>query len=88
MRNYLTKDEVAAAQALHKRAPYVVCNVSESMFSLARHYGGMKLQGCNYTYIAAHDECIRDDVLKMVTKMRKARAKEQTTERQQAALGL
>lgn len=74
--NYLTAAEVQAAQALHKRAPYSVTGISTSIFSVARHFGGMTYQGCNYTYMGAQfDECVRDDVLKMVTKLRKAEAK-------------
>ena len=73
--SYLSADEVQAAQTLHKRAPYALCNVSQGFFSVARHYGGCTFQGCHYTYIQGHDECVRDDVLKLVTKLRKAKAK-------------
>jgi hypothetical protein len=70
--NYLTAEEVqAASEKLHKRAPYALCNVSHGFFSLARHYGGLWFQNCHYTYIPVADECVRDDVLKLVTKMRK-----------------
>jgi hypothetical protein len=41
------------------------------MFSVARHYGGAKYNGSQYTYIPGEDELIRDDVLKFVTKLRK-----------------
>ena len=73
--SYLTADEVHAAQALHKRAPYALCSVSQGFFSIARHYGGCTFQGCDYTYMPGHDECVRDDVLRLVTKMRKKQAK-------------
>ena len=69
--SYLTADDVLAAQALHQRAPYALCNVSHGFFSIARHYGGLSFQGCTYTYMPGHDECVRDDVLKLVTKLRK-----------------
>jgi hypothetical protein len=71
--SYLTADEMQAAQTLHQRAPYALCNVSRGFFSIARHYGGLTFQGCHYIYIEGHDECVRDDVLKMVRKMRKMR---------------
>ena len=74
--SYLTDDEVRAAQVLHKRAPYLITNVSNSFFSIARYYGGMTLQGCSYTYMPSHDECVRDDVLALVTKVRKKKAEE------------
>jgi hypothetical protein len=72
--SYLTAREVAAAnEKLHKHAPYALCNVSQGFFSIARHYGGLTFQGCHYTYMQGHDECVRDDVLKLVAKMRKAK---------------
>ena len=72
--SYLTADEVQAAQNLHQRAPYALCNVSMGFFSIARHYGGMTYHGCHYTYIHSHDECVRDDVLRLVMKLRKKTA--------------
>ncbi len=79
--SYLTADEVSAACAkLHKRAPYALCNVSLGFFSIARHYGGLTFQGCKYTYMDGHDECVRDDVLKLVQKMRKRKPVEPAVE--------
>lgn len=72
--SYLTADEVQLAQTLHKRAPFALCNVNTGFFSIARYCGGMTFQGCAYTYIKGHDECVRDDVLKLVTKLRKKTA--------------
>jgi len=69
--SYLTADEVQAAQTLHKRAPFVLCDVSMGFFSIARHYGGMTYKGCHYTYMPLHDECVRDDVLRLVTRLRR-----------------
>ncbi len=72
--SYLTEDELCMAHTLHSRAPYILRGVSKGFFSLARHYGGLTFQGCHYTYIPPHDECVRDDVMKMVAKMRKKSA--------------
>ena len=69
--SYLTADEVQAAQALHTRAPFALCNVSRGIFSVARHYGGLRFQGCDYTYMPGHDECVRNDVLRLVKRLRK-----------------
>jgi hypothetical protein len=82
--SYLTAEEVQAAQALHKHAPFALCNVSLHHFSIARHYGGCTFNGCHYTYMPGHDECVRDDVLKMVAKRRKAEAKMATKALMQA----
>ena len=78
--SYLTAEEVQAAQALHKRAPYALCSVSQGFFSIARHYGGLTFQGCHYTYMPGHEECVRDDVLMLVAKMRKRSKAPQTAE--------
>ena len=86
--SYLTADEVQAAQKLHQRAPYALCNVSRGFFSIARHYGGLTYQGCHYTYIPGHDECVRDDVLRLVTKLRKKMASKATALAPQAILDL
>lgn len=72
--SYLTADEVQAAQKLHKRAPYALCSVSQGFFSIARHFGGLTFQGCSYTYMPGDDECVRDDVLQLVKKLRKTSA--------------
>lgn len=73
---YLSPAEVLAAQTLHRRAPYAIAGISQGMFSIARHYGRMTLQGCAYTYFPEHDECVRDDVLKLVRRLRKTAAME------------
>lgn len=70
---FLTAAEVMAAQALPKGTPYAITGVSSGMFSLARRFGGITLQGMHYTYIDEHDELVRDDVLRMVRKMRRTR---------------
>lgn len=71
---YLTPAELLLAELhpLHQRTPYVIAGVSRSMFSIARYSGGCTYNGCSYTYMPQHDELIRDDVLKLVTKQRKA----------------
>lgn len=69
--SYLTAAEVEAIQHLDRAAPYCIGNASMSQFSVARHYGACTFNGHRYTYMATSDELIRDDVLKLVTKMRK-----------------
>lgn len=69
--SHLTPDELAAVQHLHQRTPYIVTDVSRGMFSIARHAGGMTFNGCRYTYIAQTDECVRDDVMRAVVKLRR-----------------
>ena len=72
--SYLTEDEVEAVQVLHKRAPYALCKVSNGFFSISIHYGGLIFKGFRYTYINGHDECVRDDALKLVTKLRRTKS--------------
>ncbi len=77
--SYLTEADLASVQVLHKNAPYALMNVSQGQFSIARHFGGMTFNGCRYTYMDGHDECIRDDVLSLVQKLRKLKKKEAAT---------
>ena len=84
--SYLTADEVRAAQVLHQRAPYALTNVSCSFFNVARHYGALTFQGCSYTYMPGHDECVRDDVLRLVGKLRRLKTKAAAPEAEQLAL--
>ena len=86
--SYLTADELQASRKLHQRSPYALCNVSMGFFSIARHYGGLKFQGCHYTYMPCHDECVRDDVLRLVTKLRKKPASKKTEPAPQPMLDL
>lgn len=83
---YLTAADVQAAQTLHKRAPYSITGISQSMFSIARHYGGMDFQGCRYVYVPEHDECVRADVMRLVQKRRKADRRAANTAQQQGEL--
>ncbi len=57
-------------------APYAIRNVSTSIFSIARHYGGVRAYSTYYIYHPPTDELIRDDVFKLVMKWRKAAEKE------------
>lgn len=57
-------------------------NVSQTQLSIARYYGGIKINGNHYTYMPT-DELIRDDVLKFVTKLRKAKKAEPTATQQE-----
>ncbi len=87
--SYLTAAEVRAAQVLHQRAPYAICRVSEGFFSIARYYGGLTYNGCSYTYMGSeHDECVRDDVLRLVTQMRKLATKRAEVVTKQDQLGM
>lgn len=41
-----------------------------TQLSIARHYGGTKVNGVHYVYIPESDELVREDVLAMVMKRR------------------
>lgn len=68
---YLTEAEIEAIQHLPRDTPYCIQNVTQTQFSVARHYGCCTFQGRFYVYFPATDELIRDDVLKEVTKARR-----------------
>lgn len=44
--------------------PERIYNVSQTQFSVARHYGGCKFNGADYHYDAASDTLTRMDVWK------------------------
>lgn len=73
----LTDDERAAILARPKSPaespPWQIFGVSRSQLSIARHYGGCKYNGHGYAYDPIDDSLTRDDVLKAVMKMRRAK---------------
>jgi hypothetical protein len=71
----LTDDEIAAVQHLPRTTPYMIRYVTQTQFSIARYYGGIKFNGEHYTYFPDTDELVRDDVLKAVAKLRKPKKK-------------
>lgn len=75
--SYLTPDELAYVDLLgtSRLTPFVIMNVSNTQFSIARHYGGITYQGAGYAHLPDHDELIRRDVLEMVQRYRKEIAK-------------
>lgn len=77
--------ETALLQHLHSETPYAIRNVSQSCFSIARHYGGCSYNGEKYTYFPPGDELIRDDVFKLVMQKRRAKKKKPTTKKKAAA---
>lgn len=84
---YLTASDVYIANAtLPADAPYAITGVSQTQFSLARHYGAIKYGGYRYTYIAEHDELVRDDVLKLAVSLRRL-AKRQAANEAKARQG-
>lgn len=75
--SYLTQEELDAVNAsdLPRKTPFVIRGVSQSQFSIARYYGGLKFNGSDYTYFPEADELVRDDVVKFITKLRKPKKK-------------
>lgn len=78
----MTTEEIIALQAakLDMATPFVICGVSDSQFSIARLYGGCKIQGQHYRYIPTTDELLRDDVAKWLEKHRAQRKAETATQ--------
>lgn len=71
--SHLTPDELAALQEtiLPRDTPFIIQGVSSTQLSVARHYGGCRVQGREYKYVPLTDELIRDDVVKWLLKYRK-----------------
>jgi hypothetical protein len=48
--------------------PLAYANVSYTQLSIARHYGGCKVQGRHFIYNPIDDSLIREDVVKWLAK--------------------
>lgn len=77
MDSFLTDSEIDLINksSLNRDTPFMIRGVSSGMFSIARYYGGANYNGKHYTYHPPTDELIRDDVLKIVMKIRKSESK-------------
>ena len=64
------QDELKAKIGANASVAYA--NVSMTQLSIARHYGGAKVQGKHFVYNPADDSLIREDVVKWIAKKRKA----------------
>lgn len=49
--------------------PIIICNVSTSPFSVARHYGGARIYGTMYHYKPERDILVREDWDKAYSKV-------------------
>lgn len=56
---------------LHRKTPFGMTNVSMTQMSIARYFGGIKVNGYDYIYNPMTDELIRSDVLKWKKKNNK-----------------
>lgn len=61
-------------------------NVSQTQLSIARFYGGAKVQGSNYVYDPTTDTLIRDDVFKREQAESKAKEPEISNEKRRVIL--
>jgi hypothetical protein len=50
-------------------------NISNSQLSIARYYGGCKVNNQDYTYNPADDSLIRADIIKFLNKLNKKKLK-------------
>ena len=77
MKSHISEQELSAINSSGLNfsvAPAIIRGVSSSQFSVARHFGGCRAFGKHYIYVPSTDELIRDDVVKLLAKIRKADA--------------
>lgn len=55
-------------------------HVSQTQFSIARHYGGITFNGAHYVYDPVEDSLTRADLLKKPKAKRRPKAKNETGE--------
>lgn len=61
-----------------QQQPEIIRNVSATQFSIARHYGGCKVNGVYYRYDPRDDTLTREDVIKARAAESKKAAKDKT----------
>lgn len=64
------QDELKAKFGADANVAYA--NVSMTQLSIARHYGGCKVEGKHFVYNPADDSLIREDVFNWIAKQKKA----------------
>ena len=67
--------DLLMASTFPRDPPMLIRYVSQTQFSIARHYGSMKFNGHTYRYEPATDELIRVDVEEFIKAQRKIAAK-------------
>lgn len=83
MKSHITPEELEAINSSGLNftyAPAIIRGVCATQFSIARHYGGCHAYGKSYAYIPPTDELIRDDVVRLLAKIRKVAVKAKNTE--------
>jgi hypothetical protein len=70
------QDELKAQFGTNNNVAY--SNVSFTQLSIARHFGGLEVQGKYYLYNPDDDSLIREDVVKWIVKKRKAAKRKQS----------
>lgn len=84
----LSELEIIAIQHLPRHAPYTIIGVSRSQLSVARYAGGCEVYGEMYRYMPETDELIRDDVFRLVSKLRRQTRKREQARGEQGGLPL
>jgi hypothetical protein len=64
----LIHDRQAELQTQFGNELLIIANVSQTQFSIARHFGGIKFNGSEFKYFPADDLLVRQDVVKFLTK--------------------
>lgn len=67
----LLDHQKALEEKFGANAPIAYANVTQTQLSIARHYGGCQVNKAHYTYFPNDDLLVRDDVVKLVCKLKK-----------------
>ena len=78
MNNQITYDKLSRAATETGEAVYY--HVSKTQLSIARHYGGMRINGKHYTYFPHLDALVSDKTLKMALRLLKEEAETDSKE--------
>jgi hypothetical protein len=78
----LRENQQALQEKFGSNESIAYSNVSKTQLSVARYYGGIKVNGQDYTYNPADDSLIRNDVVKFIMKLIKQNKKEKHDQEQ------
>lgn len=69
----LSEFQTEVEEKFGRTASVAYANVTNTQMSIARHYGGMKVNGKDFTYNWVDDSLIRNDVAMFISKLIKQR---------------
>jgi hypothetical protein len=78
--NTLADNQYILKEKFPENESIAYANVSNTQLSVARHFGGCKVQGKHFVYNPTDDSLIREDVISFLSKQLKNKQKKKQNE--------